>query len=50
MWACLAAVISGIGAILLMKLISRKNIIRFLYILLLAAGIITLVLSLGYGY
>ena len=39
----LAAVISGIGAILLMKLISRKSYCW-------AAGIITLVLSLGYGY
>lgn len=46
----LAAVISGIGAILLMKLISRKNKFGFFTYYCWAAGIITLVLSLGYGY
>ncbi len=46
----LAAVISGIGAILLMKLISRKSKFGFFTYYCWAAGIITLVLSLGYGY
>ena len=46
----LAAVISGIGAILLMKLISRKSKFGFFTYYCWAAGIITLVLSHGYGY
>ena len=46
----LAAVSSGIGAILLMKLISRKSKFGFFTYYCWAAGIITLVLSLGYGY
>ncbi len=46
----LAAMISGIGAILLMKLISRKNKFGFFTYYCWAAGIITLVLSLGYGH
>ncbi len=44
----LAAVISGIGAITLMKLISRKNKFGFFTYYCWAAGIVTLVLSLGY--
>lgn len=44
----LAAVLSGIGAILLMKLISRKNKFGFFTYYCWAAGIITLVLSLSY--
>ena len=44
----LAAVLSGIAAILLMKLISRKNKFGFFVYYCWAAGIITLVLSLGY--
>lgn len=44
----LAAVISGIGAITLMKLISRKNKFGFFTYYCWAAGVITLVLSLGY--
>lgn len=44
----LAAVISGIGAITLMRLISRKNKFGFFTYYCWAAGIVTLVLSLGY--
>ena len=44
----LAAVISGIGAILLMKMISRKNKFGFFTYYCWAAGVVTLVLSLGY--
>ena len=44
----LAAVISGIGAITLMKLLSRKNKFGFFTYYCWAAGVITLVLSLGY--
>ncbi len=44
----LAAVISGIAAILLMKFISRKNKFGFFVYYCWAAGIITLVLSLSY--
>ena len=45
----LAAIISGIGAIMLMKFIARKNKFGFFTYYCWAAGIITLVLSLGYG-
>lgn len=45
----LAAVISGIGAIMLMKFIARKSKFGFFTYYCWAAGIITLVLSLGYG-
>ena len=44
----LAAVISGIAAIMLMKFISRKNKFGFFTYYCWAAGVITLVLSLGY--
>lgn len=44
----LAAVVSGIAAIMLMKLISRKNKFGFFTYYCWAAGIVTLVLSLGY--
>ena len=44
----LAAVISGIGAITLMRLISRKNKFGFFTYYCWAVGIVTLVLSLGY--
>lgn len=44
----LAAVISGIGAILLMKMISRKSKFGFFTYYCWAAGVVTLVLSLGY--
>lgn len=44
----LAAVLSGIAAILLMKFISRKNKFGFFTYYCWAAGIITLVLSLSY--
>lgn len=44
----LAAVVSGIGAITLMRLISRKNKFGFFTYYCWAAGIVTLVLSLGY--
>ena len=44
----LAAVISGIGAILLMKMISRKNKFGLFTYYCWAAGVVTLVLSLGY--
>ena len=46
----LAAVISGIGAILLMKLLSRKNKFGFFTYYGWARRVIALVLSLGYGY
>lgn len=45
----LAAVISGIGAIMLMKFIARKSKFGFFTYYCWAAGVITLVLSLGYG-
>ena len=44
----LAAVVSGIGAITLMRLISRKNKFGFFTYYCWAAGIVTLVLSLSY--
>lgn len=44
----LAAIVSGIGAIMLMKLISRKNKFGFFTYYCWAAGVVTLVLSIGY--